>query len=89
MACCSTPHVSPGASPYFLMFVREMPTPLSELTNADANATADDIRNRDWKNKVKGKEERKADRKRRAVKSDLEIGDEVLLKQEKTSKLTN
>ena len=39
----------------------------------------EEMRDRDWTNKIKGKEY--ADKRRRATTSDFEIGDEVLLKQ--------
>ena len=45
--------------------------------------TVNDIRNRELKDKIKGKEY--ADGKRGAVKPDLEIKKEVLLKPEKTN----
>ena len=44
-------------------------------------------RDRDWTKKIKGKEY--ADKRRRATTSDFEIGDEVLLKQNKANKLSS
>ena len=88
MAYRSTPHISTGVSPYFLMFGREMRTKLPALDFSQAeHQLMEEIRDRDWTNKIKGKEY--ADKRRRATTSDFEIGDEVLLKQNKANKLSS
>ena len=46
-----------------------------------------EIRDRDWTNKIKGKEY--ADKRRRATTYDFEIGDKALLKQNKVNKLSS
>ena len=57
MAYRSTPHVSTGASPYFLMFGREMRTKLPALDFGQAeHQLMEEIRDRDWINKMKRKE---------------------------------
>ena len=59
----STPHTSTGASPYYLMFGREMKNKLPDITKR--SNSEEDVREKDWRNKIKGKEY--ADARRRAT----------------------
>jgi len=87
MAYRSTPHASTGVSPFSLMFGREMRTKLPSWNCAENTLeSVDEIRERDWINKLQGK--LYADKRRRATKLDVKVGDEVLLKQEKKNKLS-
>ena len=81
----STPHVSTGASPYRLMFGREMKTKLPEIT-ADMNVNDEEYIDKDWRRKIDDKDY--ADRKRRAGVDEVAVGDQVILKSPKTDKLS-
>ena len=81
----STPQSTTGASPSFLMFGREMKTKLPELIR-DPEFLYEEVRDNDWQKKLRGKV--KADTDRNARESSIQIGDTVLLKADKTNKLT-
>ena len=81
----STPQSTTGASPSFLMFNREMKTKLPELIR-DPEFLYEEVRDNDWQKKLRGKV--KADTERYARESNIRIGDTVLLKTDKTNKLT-
>ena len=81
----STPQSTTGASPSFLMFGREMKTKLRELIR-DPEFLYEEVRDNDWQKKLRGKV--KADTDRNARESSIQIGDTVLLKADKTNKLT-
>ena len=86
MAYRSTPHASTGVSPFSLMFGREMRTKLPSWNCAENMLeSVDEIRERDWTNKLQGK--LYADKRRRATKLDVKVGDEVL-QQEKKNKVS-
>ena len=85
MAYRSTPQTTTNASPYFLMFGREMCTKLPEIKR-EVQIGSEEVRERDWENKIKGKIY--ADGKRKANSSEVETGDQVLLKNQKTNKLS-
>ena len=79
MAYRSTLHVNTGAFSYFLMFGQEMRTKLPALDFSQAgHKSLEEIRDRDWINKMKEKEY--VDKRRRATAFDFEIGDEVLVR---------
>lgn len=80
----STPQCTTGASPYFLMFNREMRTKLPDIRRTVK--THEEIRERDWEAKMKGKFY--SDTKRHAKENPLQIGESVLVKAQKTDKLS-
>ena len=81
----STPQVTTGASPYSLMFGRSMRTKLPEL-QPEFKIFDEEIRDRDWEKKLQGKHY--ADNRNNAVCDNLQIGDEVLVRNSKTNKLS-
>ena len=83
----STPQVTTGATPFSLMFGREMRSKLPELRRETVDVSREATRDTDWSNKLKGKDY--ADEQRRAVLRSLRVGDAVLLKAEKTNKLSS
>ena len=84
----STPQATTGATPFYLMFGREMRTKLPELRRETVEVPREEVRDRDWSNKLKGKAY--ADTRRGATSKSIRIGDTVLLKAEKSNKfLTN
>ena len=68
------------------MFGREMRTKLPELRRKAAEVPREEVRDRDWSNKLKG--EAYADARRSATPKSIRIGDTVLLKAEKSNKLS-
>lgn len=70
--------------PAQLMFGRQIRNKLPQLLG-EAKQTDEEIRDRDWQRKMKGKIE--ADAKRGAVKCNILPGDKVLLKNDKQGKL--
>ena len=85
LAYRSTPHNTTGVSPGELLFGRKMRTKLPGLID---NAHKDMIMVRDRDSEQKGKAKLYADENRGAKYSEVALGDKVLLKQEKTDKLT-
>ena len=85
MAYRSTPQISTGASPHYLMFGREMKTKLPEL-RPEGNVTSESVRDKDWQSKVSQK--LYADKSRGAKPNPLDVGDEVLVRTPKTNKLS-
>ncbi|XP_015763913.1 PREDICTED: uncharacterized protein K02A2.6-like [Acropora digitifera] len=83
----STPQVTTGATPFSLMFGREMRSKLPELRRETVDVSREATRDTDWSNKLKGKDY--ADERRRAVPRSLRVGDAVLHKAEKTNKLSS
>lgn len=81
----STPQMTTGATPFYLMFGREMRSKLPDLRR-EATITNEEVRDRDWSRKLSQKEY--VDAKRSAVASEVEIGDKVLLRNSKTNKLS-
>ena len=82
LAYRSTPQVSTGVTPAFLMFGRELKTRFPELKRAD-NLLNDGVRDNDWNHKLIHKAY--ADNRRGAVDNPVMLGDHVLLKNTKTS----
>ena len=82
LAYRSTPQVSTGATPAYLMFGRELKTKLPELRRQDSilNQTT---KERDWRQKLSQKAY--ADEKNRASTNPVAPGDQVLLKNTKTT----
>ena len=72
---------------FSLMFGREMRSKLPELRRETVDVSREATRDTDWSNKLKGKDY--ADEQRRAVPRSLRVGDAVLLKAEKTNKLSS
>ena len=81
----STPEMTTGATPFYLMFGREMRSKLPDLRR-EATITNEEVRDRDWSRKLSQKEY--VDAKRSAVASEVEIGDKVLLRNSKANKLS-
>ena len=81
----STPQMTTGATPFYLMFGREMRSKLPDLRR-EAPITNEEVHNHDWLRKLLQKEY--VDAKRRAVASEVEIGDKVLLRNLKSTKLS-
>lgn len=82
----STPQATIGATPFYLMFGREMRTKLPELQRETVEVTREEVRDRDWLNNLKGKAY--ADARRDATPKSIQIGDTMLLKAEKSNKLS-
>nr|XP_039264197.1 uncharacterized protein K02A2.6-like [Styela clava] len=85
LAYRSTPHTTTGVSPYYLMFGREMRTKLPEI-RPKYNIIGEEHRDRDWRNKLQGKFY--SDYNRRSILQYVEVGDSVLVKQEKVDKMS-
>ena len=80
----STPHSVTGISPAEALFRRQLRTKLPELRNR--NRLDEEMRDRDRVLKMKGKEY--SDKCRHVVNSDVNVGDEVLVPQQKHDKLS-
>ena len=50
----STPRAATGATPFYLMFGREMRTKLPELRRETVEVLREEVQDRDWSNKLKG-----------------------------------
>ena len=86
MAYRSTPHNTTKESPAKLLYGREIRTKLPSLRSSSSRMAADeDARDKDSVAKQKGKDY--ADNRRNAQESGLQRGDQVLLKQNRSSKL--
>ena len=81
----STPHASTGVAPYTLLFSREMRTKLPGLEVEVDKTLHEKAQENDALSKLKAKEY--ADRMRGAKEPTIEVGDSVLLKQDKRGKL--
>ena len=77
----STPQTTTSATPYYLMFGREMRSKLPELRRETVQVPREEVRDRDWSNKLKGKAY--ADARRGSTLKSIRVGDAVLLKAEK------
>ena len=76
-----------GATPFSLMFGREKRTKLPELSREPVDLNRQGVHERDWSSKLKGKAY--AEEMRGALSKSLELGDEVLLRVEKSNKLSS
>ena len=85
IAHSSTPHSSTSATPFFLMYGREMRTKLPDLCR-EQTVLVEATHDKDWANKLKGKAY--ADIKRRAQESSIEVCDQVLVRAPKLNKLS-
>ena len=83
----STPQTTTGATPFYLMFGRKMRSKLPELRRETVEISKEEIRDQDWSNKLKGKGD--ADNRRGATPQSIRIGDAVLLRAEKSNKLSS
>ena len=73
-------------TPFYLMFGQEMRTKLSDLRRETVEVPREDVRDHDWWNKLKGKAY--ADAHRGATPKSIRASDTVLLKAEKSNKLS-
>jgi len=81
----STPQATTGATPFYLMFGREMRTKLQELRR-EQTVIDESVRDADFRKKIQGKEY--SDGKRRSMPSAIIVGDTVLLKTPKVDKFS-
>ena len=81
----STLQTTTGTTPCY-MFGREFRSKLPELKRETVGVPGKEVRERDWSSKLKGKAY--ADLKRGAMPKSLLVGNTVLLKAEKTNKLS-
>lgn len=86
MAYRSTPQTTTGTTPCYMMFGHEVRSKLPELRRETVGVPGEEVRERDWSSKLKGKAY--ADLKRGATPKSIRVGDTVLLKAEKTNKLS-
>lgn len=86
----STPHATTGVSPAELLFGRKLRTKLPDsntmFQSSQAPVDHQEVRDQDAENKGKGK--LAVDDRRGARYSNIELGDKVLLRQERENKLT-
>ncbi|PFX23119.1 Transposon Tf2-6 polyprotein [Stylophora pistillata] len=82
----STPQTTTGTTPCYMMFGREMRSKLPELKRETVGVPGEEVQERDWSCKLKGKAY--ADLKRGATPKSISVGDTVLVKAEKTNKLS-
>ena len=82
----STLQATTGATPFYLMFGWEMRMKLPELRRETVEVPREEVRDRYWSNKLKGKAY--ADARRGATSKFIRIGDTVLLKAEKSNKFS-
>lgn len=87
LAYMSTRQSTTVPSPFCLMFGHEMRIRLPELRREAVEPENEGVRERDWSNKLKRKAY--ADGKRCAVPRSIKVGDKVLLREEKTNKLSS
>ena len=81
----STLQTTTGTTPCY-MFGREVRSKLPELKRETVGVPGKEVRERDWSSKLKGKAY--ADLKRGAMPKSIRVGNTVLLKAEKTNKLS-
>ena len=82
----NTPHTTTGVCPSQLLFGRKLRTKLPELFDYNVNDLK--VRDRDAERKEKGKIYYYSDKRRRAIKTDIHAGDQVLVKQDREHKLS-
>ncbi|KAF2903689.1 hypothetical protein ILUMI_02484 [Ignelater luminosus] len=82
----NAPHSTMGTSPSEIMFQRKLRGKLSELNQERNDYFDEEIRDRDWTNKMKGKEY--TDQYRNTRESSIQNGDQVLVQQPKLDKFT-
>lgn len=80
----STPHSTTGTSPAELLFGRKIRTKLPELSDYKF----ENLEVKDKDNEMKAKGKMYIDSRRNAVKSEVSVGDKVLVKQQKKNKLS-
>ena len=86
MAYRSTPQTTTGTTPCHMMFSREIRSKLPELKREMVGVPGEEVQERDWASKLKGKAY--ADFKRGATPKSIRVGDAVLLRAEKNNKLS-
>ena len=83
MAYRTTPHATTGVSPADMLYGRKVRTKLPEIREVELDS---EVRDGDNEMKIRGK--LYSDKRRGAVERDIHVGDEVLLAQKKTNKLS-
>ena len=84
----NTPHTVTGVAPNKLVFKYPIKTKIPSLADReDEDREEKDIRVRDWMHKKREKEY--ADRSRNAKNSSIQVGDQVLVKQQRENKLSS
>lgn len=76
-----------GATPFSLMSGRETRTKLPELSREPVDLNRQGVHERDWSSQLKGKAY--AEEMRGTFSKSIELGDEVLLRAEKSNKLSS
>ena len=79
----TTPQATTGVSPADMLYGRKVRTKLPEIREVELDS---EVRDRDNEMKMRGK--LYSDKRRGAVERDIHVGDEVLLEQKKTNKLS-
>ncbi|PFX23985.1 Retrovirus-related Pol polyprotein from transposon 17.6 [Stylophora pistillata] len=82
----STPQTTTGTTPCYMMFGREMRSKLPEQKRETVGVPGEEVQEQDWSSKLKGKAY--ADLKRGTTPKSISVGDTVLVKAEKTNKLS-
>ena len=82
----STPQTKTGTTPCYMTFGREVRSKLPDLKRETVGVPGEEVRERDWSTKFTGKAY--ADLKRGATPRNIRVGETVLLKAEKTNKLS-
>lgn len=86
MAYRSTSQTTTGTIPCYMTFGHEIRSKLPELKRETVGVPGEEVRERDWLSKLKSKAY--ADLKRGAALKSIRVGDTILLKAERTNKLS-
>ena len=84
MLYCTTPNATTGVSPAELLFGQKIRTEIPNLQQY----SADDVEVCNYDSEKKGKGKLYTDKKRGAVESNIEVGDKILVKQDRENKFS-